>query len=96
MESKPNFRLDGSLCLMEWVRQSNFMATSPNGVEWELLGRITGSFLSQSVACQQEISAGAGRRFYKRRGFVFSSHCSGKKLNDRFKYCLSMVESSQV
>ena len=45
------------------LRRSKFMATSPNGVEWELLGRITASLLPQFVVCQKEISEAVERRF---------------------------------
>jgi hypothetical protein len=57
-----------------------------------MLGGITDALLPQFAACQQEISANAGRRFYQRRGFVYSSHCSGKKRNDRFRYSPTLSE----
>jgi hypothetical protein len=51
MENKPNFRLDGNPCLMEWVRQFDFMATSYNGwSENYLVGGITVFFLPQFCA----------------------------------------------
>jgi hypothetical protein len=53
--SLPQTKVTGRLHA-ENLRRANSMATSPNEVEWNLLGRITDTLLSQFLACQQEIS----------------------------------------
>jgi hypothetical protein len=77
MESKPNFSLDGSLRLMECVRQFNFMAASPGWSGDYLVGLLV-PFYHNSAAVNKKIQGALAGGFINAGGFVYSESLLSK------------------
>jgi excisionase family DNA binding protein len=69
------------------------MATSPNGVEWKLLDGITDSFYHNFAVDNKKIQGALGGNFIHpdSLGFVYHSHCSAKKGDERFNYSQMII-----